>query len=371
MNKRSIAIVGGGILGSTVAYYLAENNNWNQYDVTLFDDDEKGQATKAAAGIISPWVSKRRNRRWYRLAKDGAKIVQHIAAELKMDWGIYQKCGTIITRDSDEKVNELFDLAIQRREAAPMMGDIDKLTANEINQLMPFINNQLPGIMISGGARMEGGRYAEAMCSFAEKRNLTRKKQKVTLTKENKKIKLNNKEFDKIIICTGAWTNEIIKPLSLKLDIYPQKGQLIRLILDEQMPQDNFPVLMPEGEYDIIPVSGLEVIVGATHENDQGFDLRPSSEGIESLINSANQLIGELSPVDIESIQVGTRSYTRDFAPYFGTLPEYEDIIVGGGLGSSGLTTGPAIAKLIAESIITGDQNNWDEYTKPVTDYLK
>ena len=63
-----IAIIGAGIVGSTAAYYLQKNG---QKEVTLFDYGQ-GQATKAAAGIISPWFSKRRHKAWYRMARLGA-----------------------------------------------------------------------------------------------------------------------------------------------------------------------------------------------------------------------------------------------------------------------------------------------------------
>ena len=60
-----IAIVGAGIVGSTAAYYLSKEKD---VEVTVFDHG-LGQATKAAAGIISPWFSKRRNKAWYRMAR--------------------------------------------------------------------------------------------------------------------------------------------------------------------------------------------------------------------------------------------------------------------------------------------------------------
>ena len=46
-----VAIIGAGIVGSTAAYYLSKEA---KVDVTVYDHGV-GQATKAAAGIISPW----------------------------------------------------------------------------------------------------------------------------------------------------------------------------------------------------------------------------------------------------------------------------------------------------------------------------
>ena len=53
---KKVAIIGVGIVGATAAYYLSKESD---LEVTVFDHGQ-GQATKAAAGIISPWFSKRR-----------------------------------------------------------------------------------------------------------------------------------------------------------------------------------------------------------------------------------------------------------------------------------------------------------------------
>ena len=54
---KKVAIIGAGIVGATAAYYLSKESD---LEITVFDHGQ-GQATKAAAGIISPWFSKRRN----------------------------------------------------------------------------------------------------------------------------------------------------------------------------------------------------------------------------------------------------------------------------------------------------------------------
>ena len=76
-----VAIIGAGIVGSTAAYYLSKEA---QVDVSVYDHGV-GQATKAAAGIISPWFSKRRNKAWYRLARLGADFYQELVEDLAKD----------------------------------------------------------------------------------------------------------------------------------------------------------------------------------------------------------------------------------------------------------------------------------------------
>ena len=102
---KKIAIVGGGIIGMTLAIYLDQK----KYQVTLFDEPT-GQATSASAGIISPWLSKRRNKQWYRLAKDGAAFFPKLIQDFQLDETIYRQSGTLLLRPK-EQLTELFTLA--------------------------------------------------------------------------------------------------------------------------------------------------------------------------------------------------------------------------------------------------------------------
>ncbi len=77
MNK--YIIIGAGILGASTAYHLAKAGA----DVTVIDRRDEGQATQAAAGIVCPWLSQRRNQAWYQLAKSGAAYYPQLIAELE------------------------------------------------------------------------------------------------------------------------------------------------------------------------------------------------------------------------------------------------------------------------------------------------
>ena len=76
-----VIVIGAGILGASTAYHLAKNGA----EVIVVDRKDKGQATDAAAGIICPWLSQRRNKAWYALAKAGARFYPNLIEELNKD----------------------------------------------------------------------------------------------------------------------------------------------------------------------------------------------------------------------------------------------------------------------------------------------
>ena len=97
-----VAIIGGGIVGATCAYYLSKNKD---IELTVFDYGV-GQATKASAGIISPWFSKRRNKPWYKMARLGAdfylKLVQDLEGE-GINTSFYSQCGVYLLKKDEAK----------------------------------------------------------------------------------------------------------------------------------------------------------------------------------------------------------------------------------------------------------------------------
>ena len=78
---KKVIVIGAGILGASTAYHLAKSGA----EVLLVDRKDTGQATDAAAGIICPWLSQRRNQDWYQLAKAGARYYPGLIAELERD----------------------------------------------------------------------------------------------------------------------------------------------------------------------------------------------------------------------------------------------------------------------------------------------
>lgn len=161
---------------------------------------------------------------------------------------------------------------------------------------------------------------------------------------------MKNFFFDKIVFACGAWLKETLKDYIV--DIYPQKGQLVKL--KSNRPTNFFGVMGLNG-VDILPQPNSIIAVGATHE-DYVTDLSIDTNKIEELISTAQQIMPELSTLSFESYHVGLRAYTKDFLPFYGEFDK--NLFVACGLGSSGLTCGPIIGYRIFEMIHYQKEND-------------
>jgi len=193
-------------------------------------------------------------------------------------------------------------------------------------------------------------------------------KKEVSLTPLSSGFQIDNQVFDQIILSTGAWLGHILEPLGYEVDVRPQKGQL----RDYQVPQDMgaYPVVMPEGEWDLIPFPGGKLSLGATHENDMGFDLTVDENLLQQMAEAASPFYPNLKDTMISGERVGIRAYTSDFSPFFGQVPNLSGVYTASGLGSSGLTTGPIIGYHLAQ-MLQGRSGVLDPADYPTERYIK
>lgn len=360
---RNIAIIGAGVVGATVAYYLAKEK---EVVVTVFDEGT-GQATKAAAGIIAPWFSKRRHKAWYRMARLGADFYQQLVSDLQKDGfatDFYQQSGVLLLKKDETKLKDLLELAQKRRKESEMIGDLVIAQGEEV---FPQLAGFEQFLFASGAARVDGAMMTETLLAASQ---CQIRRQKVTISLVGSSAYLiDGQVYDSVILACGAWLGEVLAPLGYDVDVRPQKGQLQDYFFEEKALTD-FPVIMPEGEVDIIPFANGKVSVGASHENALGFDLRLDSAILERMEAQALTYFPKLKQAKTKKQRVGTRAYTSDFAPFFGQVPDLNQVFAASGLGSSGLTTGPIIAKQLVD-LVCHRTPSLDPKDYPIKSYVK
>jgi glycine/D-amino acid oxidase-like deaminating enzyme len=370
--KKKIAVIGGGIVGATASYYLAKSG----HNVSVFDSGI-GQATAAAAGIICPWLSRRRNKKWYRLVSEGAAFYDKLLADLASDGlktDAYARCGALILGQSADYIQEVHDRALERREQAPLIGNVAILKGADLKKALPPLNNIEQALYVGGGARVDGRELTKTLLQAATQFGGTIHKETVSLAKDKGGILSiqssdGPQKFDAIILAAGAWLPQLLQPLGYMVDVRGQKGQLVILQTEASDPQ-NYPVIMPQGEIDLLPFGNGKTVIGASHENDKGYDLQPDSSVTDPMLEQACTWLPHLKDAVNADIRVGTRAYTADFSPFFGSVPGLQNCFAASGLGSSGLTSGPLIGYLLAE-LAQGKESPLPTEDYPIAAYVK
>src|SRR5690606_37366988 len=102
-----------------------------------------------------------------------------------------------------------------------------------------------------------------------------------------------------------------------------------------------WPVLMPPGNQYILAFDDGRIVAGATHEDTEEFDTRVTAGGLQEVLNKLLETAPGLSNGTFIEARTGFRPFTPGFLPLFGPVPNWNGILIGNGLGASGLTMGP------------------------------
>jgi len=349
---KKFIVVGAGILGASTAYHLAKANA----EVMVVDRKDIGQATDAAAGIVCPWLSQRRNKAWYQLAKGGAKYYPTLIKELEKDGEIhtgYARVGAISIHQEEEKLKAMEKRAIQRREDAPEIGEVNILSPKETRELFPPLAEGYGSVYVSGAARVDGRALRDALLNGAEKHGAKIIHSDANLVWEDNKVTgivANGNSFfaDSVIVTAGAWANQLLEPLGVNFQSHFQKAQIIHLALP-QTDTRIWPVVMPPSDQYLLAFDDGRIVIGATHENDVGFDTRITAGGMQEIFNKALEIAPGLMNSTYIETRVGFRPFTPGFLPVIGELPGFKGILVANGLGASGLTMGPFIGSELSK----------------------
>lgn len=369
---KKIGIIGGGIVGSTAAYYLSKAG----HQVTLFDEGI-GQATRASAGIICPWFSLRRNKPWYALVSNGAEFYHQFMQDLSEDGydtdSIYQIDGAVMIHNTEKRVKKDLDLAPIKRIDSPSIGDVHSIDPEDIPTYFPLIESTKPATWVQGGGRVHGDALISTLHQaikdnggviIEEKAHLNRQSGELVVSSQS----VHPQTFDALLLSPGPGLKGLLEPLGYSVDIRAQKGQLF-VIKNDDWKNKHWPVVIPTGQGDIIPFNNGEIIIGATHEDEQGDNLEVDMATLGNLRLEAKQWMPSLSDYDIIETKVGTRAHTSDFSVLVGAVPQLDHVWAVSGLGSSGLTSGPYLGYQWAQLV---DSESWaiDPESYPIEKYI-
>ncbi|MEH7416763.1 FAD-binding oxidoreductase [Neobacillus drentensis] len=352
---KKIIVIGAGILGASAAYHLAKYGA----ELVLIDRHDPGQATDAAAGIVCPWLSQRRNKAWYQLAKGGARYYPELIAQLEAEGETktgYKRVGAISLHTDPEKLKQMAERARKRREEAPEIGEITILSPSETKKMFPLLSEEYGSVYVSGGARVDGRAIRDALMNAAQKHGTTFIRGNASIVSNGNRILGVNLEgtflpADQVIVTGGAWSKDLLKPLGVEFLVKPQKAQIIHLEVPN-VDTGLWPVVMPVTNQYILTFEDGRVVVGSTHENEAGFDNRVTAGGIHEILYKALEVAPGLSDGTYVETRVGFRPFTPGFLPVIGALPGIEGIYVANGLGASGLTSGPYIGAELAKYVL-------------------
>lgn len=350
-----VAVVGAGVLGASAAFHLTLAGA----EVVVADQGHAGRATAAGAGIVSPWSSGRIDPDWHRIADGGARyypeLVQLLAESGEADAG-YRKVGALSVAADGRELDGVEQAIRARRAEAPEAGEVTRLSPAAARKLFPPLHPAFAAVLVSGGARVDGQSLATALRRAAERRGARFRTGAAGLLARNGRVagmRVGSEaiEADCVVVAAGAWAPELLESVGVPLAVAPQRGQIVHLRL-EGADTGDWPIVLPPGSHYLLAFGGSRVVVGATRETGSGFDHRVTAAGQAEVLNEALAVAPGLGPATLLETRVGFRPVGPDLKPMLGRVAGLDRLVIGNGLGASGLTIGPFAGRLLAQLVL-------------------
>ena len=354
-----VAIVGGGIIGASVAFQLAKRH----FRVGVIEKGRMAsQASSAAAGMLGAQSEFSEESPLIPLALKSRAMVPRLAEELKeltgIDIGLVQKGMLKVAVTEEEAVALRRHYEFWRHTDYPARW----LSGDELAEMEPHISRDLTGVMhIPSDGQVSAPDFALAFAnaSIVYGAKWHEYTEFIDLQRENHSyvICTNHGEIaaDAVVVAAGAWSSRVLEKAGISLPMYPVKGEC--LLVKTEKPLIQATIFAKNGCY-IVPKRGNRLLIGAT-STPRTFDRKVSIQGIMSLLERAQRLLPELKNAEWEKAWSGIRPQTGDGLPYIGKHPCYERVWVATGHYRNGILLSPITGVLLAD-LMEGKESEFD-----------
>ena len=348
-----VAIVGGGVIGLSLAYEL----NRRGHEVVVAERNRMGrQSSWAGAGVFPPSNIDTAIHPLEHLEALSDQLHPVWAQQLKQQTGIdtgFQRCGGLYLART---VGEKAALSGVVGEWQQRGFDAEQLTPADMKakfgQLGCTDDKNLIAWWLPGETQICNPHHLEALVTACETGGVTLLENcgDVRLDLGGDRIKgiiVPNHDqptitADAYCITAGAWAQQIVSALPM----VPVRGQMLLYKLDAAP----FTAVVNEGSRYLVPRRDGHVLFGATIE-EAGFDTSTTPAGLDNLKQHAKDLLPVLTEDRLVKSWAGLRPGTFDGFPYIGPLTGHDNVFIAAGHFKAGLHLAPATAEVISDLI--------------------
>ncbi len=365
-----VVIVGGGVIGCSVAYHLAKLG-WK--DVVLLERKQLTSGTTwHAAGLIAQL---RATSNMTKLARYSQELYGNLEAETGVATG-FKRCGSITVALTEERKEEIFRQAAMARAFGVQVEEIspDEVKARyehlNIDGVTAGVYLPLDGqgdpaniaLALAKGARMNGALIAER----TKVTGINRDNRRVTSVDWESGGESGTIACDMIVNCAGMWGNEVGRMAGVNVPLHACEHFYI--VTEAIAGLTQMPVLRVPDECAYYKEDAGKMLLGAFEPNakpwamdgipaDFEFDQLPEDfDHFEPILEAAVERLPMLAEAGIHTFFNGPESFTPDDAYHLGLAPEMDNVWVAAGFNSIGIQSAGGAGMALSQWMDTGEK---------------
>ena len=364
--RSQVVVVGGGVIGSSVAYHLA---HLGVSDVLLLERHELTAGTTwHAAGLITSAGMTDETSLW--MARYARELYTRLEAETGHSTG-FRPIGHLHLACTPQRLETL------RRERAFQRGfgvDNVEVSPTEVGELSPItrVDDVLAASYVADEGRADPVGVATALAKGARARGVTivtgvsvtgirTVAGRVTAVTTDQ----GDVECETVVLAAGLWTRALARRAGTAV---PLQAAEHYYLLTEPMPgvHRDLPVIEDPDRYGYYREEGDGLLVGLFEPvgapwmldgppADFAFGtIEPDWDRMTPFLEQAMFRYPGLADAGVRKFFCGPESFTPDLHPMLGPAPEVEGVHVAAGLNSLGILLGGGVGSVVAQWIVDG-----------------
>ena len=368
MSSTDVVVVGGGIIGVSVAYYLSKQG----MKVTLF---ERGALASEASGsnqggcFVHLMSGQHLN-----LARESVRLYPTLERELECDFE-FERTGSYILMDKTDQWPVLEEHA-KRLQQSNLK--VELLTGKELREINPDLAPDIPGgsyfaddflvnpMRVVFGFAEAAKRMGAEINTFTPVEGIAVDHGKVrSVTTSKGEV---NTRF--LVIAAGAWSPLVARMLKLRVPVRPRRGlilltepetlQKMRAMLDIDYLATAYAqqtLTITDSDRLRLGVAAIIVqtrpgnwLVGSSRDF-PGYDKRTNIETLTLIARRAASFLPKLGHVNLIRTMSGLRPFCEDNHFIIGRVEEIDGVVLATGHHGTGVTFAPLTGQLVAEVI--------------------
>ena len=365
--RARVVVVGGGIVGTSVAYHLA-HLGWT--DVVLLEQGKlSGGTTWHAAGLVGQ----------LRATEGGTRLVQYSASlyeRLEQETGLstgFKRCGGVTVARTPDRMVQL-----QRTAAAAEAYDLEceLLTPDDVAKRVPILRTDdlVGGIWLPGDGTANPTDVTQSLAKGARQLGVqVFEGVRVTgIDQQDGRVsgvqtEDGGIEAEVVVNCAGQWAHAVgalagvTVPLHSAEHFYVVTEQIDGVHRDLPILRDPDGYTYMKEEVGGLVVGGFEPDAKPWLPPDQipyPFEFQLLEEDWEHfslLLESAVHRVPVLEQTGLKKLYNGPESFTPDNQFLLGEAPELAGFFVGAGFNSVGIASAGGAGRALAEWIVEGE----------------
>ena len=371
-NKARVVIIGGGVIGCSVAYHLTKKG-WT--DVVLLERKQLTSGTTwHAAGLIAQL---RATANMTKLAKYSQELYGNLEEETGVATG-FKRNGSITVALTEERKEEIYRQAAMARAFGV---EVHEISNEQVAELYPHLNlEDVKGaVHLPLDGQGDPANIALALAKGARQRGgIVKERVKVTdIVKSGRKVTgvdwvaddgsaSGHIECDMIVNCAGMWGHEVGRMANTNVPLHACEHFYIVTENIDGLTQ--LPVLRVPDECAYYKEDAGKILLGAFEPNAKPwamdgipdsfeFDQLPEDfDHFEPILEHAVNRMPMLAEAGIHTFFNGPESFTPDDAYHLGLAPEMDNVWVAAGFNSIGIQSAGGAGMALAEWMDSGEK---------------